>query len=132
MAESRRGPGFVLLLLALLLAGACWFDFGSAGASAFLAQIPAALGIALLRGTRGKARLGRDALSLALLWAGGFALAGLLVAWPLQALRAAPGLLPTLVMSGACGVVLLLLWRHWPLWHGLEREGGGLAARHAT
>ncbi len=132
MAESRRGPGFALVLLSLLLAGACWFDAGSAGALAWLAQVPAALGIALLRGTRGKARLGRDALSLALLWAGGFALAGLLAAWPLQALRTAPSLLPTLAMSGVCAIVLLLLWRHWPLWHGLEREGGGIGARFAS
>ena len=102
MAESRRGPGFALVLLSLLLAGACWFDAGSAGAFALLAQIPAALGIALLRGTRGKARMGRDALSLALLWGGAFLFAGLLVAWPLLALRSSAGLLPTLAMSGAC------------------------------
>ena len=132
MAESRRGPGFALVLLSLLLAGACWFDAGSAGAFALLAQIPAALGIALLRGTRGKARMGRDALSLALLWGGAFLFAGLLVAWPLLALRSSAGLLPTLAMSGACAIVLLLLWRHWPLWHGIEREGGGLSARFAS
>ena len=132
MAESRRGPGFALVLLSLLLAGACWFDAGSAGAFALLAQIPAALGIALLRGTRGKARMGRDALSLALLWGGTFLFAGLLVAWPLLALRSSAGLLPTLAMSGACAIVLLLLWRHWPLWHGIEREGGGLSARFAS
>ena len=132
MPEPRRGPGFALVALSMLLAGACWFDVGSAGAFAFLAQVPAALGIALLRGTRGKARLGRDALSLALLWAGGFALAGLLAAWPLQALRTSPGLLPTLAMSAASAVLLLALWRHWPLWHGIEREGGGIGARFKT
>ena len=131
MAESRRGLGLVLVATGLLLAAACWFDIGSAAASALFAQGPTALGIALLRGTRGKTGLGRDALSLTLLWAGGFLCAGLLVAWPLQALRASPGLLPTLAMSSACAVLLLLLWRHWPLWHGLEREGGGIRARHA-
>ena len=31
MAESRRGLGSALVLLSLLLAGACWFDVGSAG-----------------------------------------------------------------------------------------------------
>ena len=132
MAESRRGIGFALVLLSMLLAAACWFDGGSAAAFAFLAQVPAALGIALLRGTRGRARLGRDAWSLALLWAGGFVLAGLLAAWPLQALRASAGLLPTLAMSAAVAVMLLLLWRHWPLWHGIEREGGGIGARFAA
>ncbi len=132
MAESRRGLALGLIALSLLLAAACWFDVGSAGAFAFLAQIPAALGIALLRGTRSKTRLGRDAVSLALLWAGGFALAALLAAWPLHALRTAPGLLPTLAMSGVCAVALLALWRHWPLWHALEREGGDIGARFAS
>ena len=132
MAESRRGLGLVLVATGLLLAGACWFEIGSAAAFAVCAQVPTALGIALLRGSRGKARLGHDALSLALLWAGGFLITGVLVAWPLQALRAAPGLLPTLAMSSACAVLLLLLWRHWPLWHGLERAGGGIRARHAA
>ncbi|WP_240906297.1 ankyrin repeat domain-containing protein [Thermomonas sp. HDW16] len=116
----------------MLLAGACGFDIGTAGAFAFLAQVPAALGVALLRGTRGKIRLGRDAGSLALLWAGGFALAGLLAAWPLQALRSAPGLIPTLALSAAVAAMLLLLWRNWPLWHGIEREGGGIGVRHAA
>ena len=132
MAESRRGLGFALLLLSLSLAGACWFDAGSAGAFAWLAQVPAALGIALLRSSRGKARLGRDALSLGGLWGSAFACAGLLAAWPLLALRGSAGLLPVLAMSAACAIVLLLLWRHWPLWHGLEREGGGLSARFAS
>ena len=132
MPEPRRGPGFALVVLSMLLAAACWFDVGTAGALAWLAQVPAALGIALLRGTRGSARGGRDALALALLWAAGFIFAVLLAAWPLQALRASPGLLPTLVMSAASAVALLLLWRHWPLWHGLEREGGGIRARFAA
>ena len=132
MAESARGPGFALVALSMLLAGTCWFDVGSAGAFALLAQIPAALGIALLRGTRGKTRLGRDALSLGVLWAVGFVLAGLLAAWPLQVLRTAPGLLPTLAMSIAVAVLLLVLWRQWPLWHGIEREGGSIGARYAT
>lgn len=129
MAESRRGPGFALLLLALLLAGACWFDGATAAAFAWLAQVPAALGVGVLRGTRGGSRLGRDAATLGLLWAGGFVGAGLLAAWPLRALLASPGLLPTLGLSGACAVALLLAWRHWPLWHAVEREGGGIG-RH--
>ncbi|MBK9670413.1 MAG: ankyrin repeat domain-containing protein [Thermomonas sp.] len=132
MPEPRRGPGFALVVLSMLLAAVCWFDVGTAGALAWLAQVPAALGIALLRGTRGSARGGRDALALALLWAAGFIFVVLLAAWPLQALRASPGLLPTLVMSAASAVALLLLWRHWPLWHGLEREGGGIRARFAA
>ena len=85
MPERHPGIGVALLLAGLLLAAACWFDVGSAGAAAWLAQVPMALGIACLRGTRKRARLLADAGSLALLWAGGFALAGVLVALPVSA-----------------------------------------------
>ncbi|MFT4178349.1 MAG: ankyrin repeat domain-containing protein [Thermomonas sp.] len=130
---ERRHPalGVPLLLAGLLLAGAAWFDGvpGIAAACAWLAQAPAALGIALLRGTRGKAGLGHDVLQLALLWAGGFALIGVLAAWPLLRLLDAPSLGAVLLLSAVAGIVLILLWRHWPAWHALEREGGTLAVR---
>lgn len=131
MPERHPGIGVALLLAGLLLAAACWFDVGSAGAAAWLAQVPMALGIACLRGTRKRARLLADAGSLALLWAGGFALAGVLVALPLQRVLAAPALLPVLALSAAAGLLLVLLWWHWPLWHGTEREGGRLGLRFA-
>ena len=67
MPERHPGIGVGLLLAGLLLAAACWFDVGSAGATAWLAQVPMALGIAFLRGTRKRARLAADAGSLALL-----------------------------------------------------------------
>lgn len=129
MPERHPGIGVALLLAGLLLAAACWFDVGSAGAAAWLAQVPMALGIAFLRGTRKRGRLAADAGSLALLWAGGFALAGVLVALPLQRVLAAPALLPVLALSAAAGLLLVLLWWHWPLWHGTEREGGRLGLR---
>ena len=132
MAERRRGIAFALVATSLLLAATCWFDVGSAGVLAWLAQVPMALGIALLRGTQRGARLGRDAAALALAWAGGFALAVLLAAWPLPALRSAPSLLSVLAMSTAGAVLLLVLWRYWPLWHGLEREGGGIGKQRAA
>ena len=131
MPERHPGIGVALLLAGLLLAAACWFDVGSAGAAAWLAQVPMALGIACLRGTRKRARLLADAGSLALLWAGGFALAGVLVALPLQRVLAAPALLPVLALSAAAGLLLVLLWWQWPLWHGTEREGGRLGLRFA-
>ena len=131
MPERHPGIGVALLLAGLLLAGACWFDVGSAGAAAWVAQVPMALGIAFLRGTRKRARLAADAGSLALLWGGGFVLAGVLVAWPLQHVLAAPALLPVLALSAAAGLLLVLLWWHWPLWHGSEREGGRLGLRFA-
>jgi ankyrin repeat protein len=132
MAERRRGAGLALVLLSLVLAAACWFDQGTSGGFAWLAQVPAALGIALMRGRRGRARLGRDAVALGLLWGGGFLLAAAFATWPMQALLASPGLWPTLAMSGASAALLLVLWRHWPLWHGIEREGGDIGARFRT
>ncbi len=132
MVERRRGIAGALIASSLLLAAACWFDIGSAGVLAWLAQAPMALGIALLRGTQRGARLGRDALSLTLAWAGGFTLALLLAAWPLSALRNTPGLLAVLAASTAGAALLLALWRYWPLWHGLEREGGAIGTHYAA
>ncbi|RZL97439.1 MAG: ankyrin repeat domain-containing protein, partial [Variovorax sp.] len=129
MPERQVGFGASLLLAGLLLAAACWFDGPTAGVLAWLAQVPTALGIAFLRGTRKRARLGADAGTLALLWGGGFLVAGLCAAWPLQRLLALPALLPVMLLSALAGVLLVLLWRHWPLWHALEREGGRFGAR---
>ena len=58
MPERHPGIGVALLLAGLLLAAVCWFDVGSAGAAAWLAQVPMALGIACLRGTRKRTRAG--------------------------------------------------------------------------
>ena len=133
MPERRTGAAIGLAALALALAAGCWHDGGSAGVLAWLAQAPMALGVALLRGSRGRARLGRDALGLHLLWGMGFVLAALLVAWPLWSLRGGPATLWSMLgLSAALGVLLLVLWRHWPLWHALEREGGNIGVRHAA
>lgn len=133
MAERRAGPALGLAALALLLAAACWHDGGGAGVLAWLAQAPMALAVAMLRGSRAPSRTGRDALGLALLWGAGFIAAAVLVAWPLWSLRSGPANLWSLLgLSAALGVLLLGLWRHWPLWHAMEREGGSLAARHAA
>lgn len=131
MRERRPGAAVALIAAALLLAAGCWLDVGSAGALAWLAQAPMALGIALLRGTQRGAQLGRDALSLALAWGCGFALAVAFGAWPLRALLAMPDLLPVLAMSTAGAVLLLVLWRYWPLWYGLERQGGSIGKQLA-
>ena len=126
MRERRPGLAYALIAASLLLVAGCWFDVGSAGVLAWAVQAPMALGIALLRGTQRGTRLGRDALALALVWAGAFALAVVLGVWPLRALLAAPELLPVLAISTAGAVALLALWRFWPLWHGLERHGGNI------
>ena len=96
-----------------------------------LAQPAIALAVSWWRGTRpsaaGQAWV-QEAFSLLLVWAAGFLLAGVLLAWPLLALRQSGSLPAALGLSAAAGVLLIGLWRSWPLWHGLEREGGSLAA----
>jgi len=126
MRERRPRTAYALIAASLVLAAGCWFDVGSAGVLAWAAQAPMALGIALLRGTRRGTRLGFDALALALAWGVAFVLAVVLGAWPMHALLAAPALFPVLALSTAGAVVLLALWRFWPLWHGLERHGGNV------
>ena len=128
MPERMPALGGALLALAVLLAGASWLDIGSAGPLAWLAQVPAALGAASLRGSRPRPAAA-DAAPLALLWGAGFLLAGVLAAWPLSALLAAPSLGAALALSAMAGVLLVLVWRQWPAWHALEREGGRLRAR---
>lgn len=95
-----------------------------------LAQPAFALGVSWSRGTRpGPAHwraAGQDALSLLGLWAAGGALLALLVAWPLTALRDSGSLAAALALSVAVAATLLGLWRTWPLWHELEKEGGDL------
>jgi len=103
---------------------------GVAALAVCLAQPAFALGISWARGTRRLPRdwraAGREALPLLGLWAGGGALLALLVAWPLTALRDSGSLSAALALSIAIAATLLGLWRTWPLWHGLEREGGDL------
>lgn len=100
--------GASLLALALLAAGACWFDVGGAALpTAWLAQVAAALGIALLRGTRDRRALAADAGRLALLWGGGFLLAAALLAWPLLRLLDAPSLGGTLLLAGLAAALLI-------------------------
>lgn len=126
MPERRSGTAFALIAASWLLVAGCWFDVGSAGPLAWLAQAPMALGIALLRGTQRGSRLGRDAWALALAWGGVFMLAVALGAWPLHALQTVPDLLPVLALSTAGALLVLALWRYWPLWHVLERQGGNI------
>lgn len=131
MAERSPALAAGLLLLALVLAGAGWLDPRAAAVLVWLAQIPAALGIALLRRSRSRASLWADAGRLTLLWGGGFLLAGALLAWPLWQLDAAPSLGGALALGGMAGIVLVLLWAGWPRWLLLERRGGSAADRHS-
>src|SRR5690606_4146612 len=71
----------------------------------------------------------RDVPGLLGLWAGGSVMVALLVSWPLMALHDSGSLAAVLALSVAVSVALLALWRTWPLWHVVEREGGSLRAQ---
>ncbi|MFS8063536.1 MAG: ankyrin repeat domain-containing protein [Luteimonas sp.] len=77
----------------------------------------------------GRTHWKRDALSLSTLWGAALLIATLLIAWPLGALREAATLGHAIAVSAVVGAVLVAAWRLWPLWHGLERDGGALADR---
>ena len=124
MPESRASLRSLAALGAgLLLAAAGGVDPRLAIA-AVLAQPAFALSMSWWRGTRVAGRPVRDIALLAALWAGGTAVAALLVAWPLAALRETGSLSAAIGLSIVAGIGLLLLWRTWPLWHGMERDGG--------
>lgn len=97
---------------------------------AVLAQPALALAVSWQRGTRPIASFAawrRDGLGLLLAWACGFAVVGLLLALPLASLRQSGSLPAALGLSAVVGIILIGLWRTWPLWHALERDGGELA-----
>ena len=130
-ASLARQAHWIALALGVALAAATVFGGIAALAGAFLAQPLLALGVSWWRGTRLRATgavLRGEIVALLALWALGFAAAALLVAWPLSSLRQSGSLTAALGLSAMVGAVLIGLWRTWPLWQGLEREGGTLAA----
>lgn len=64
------------------------------------------------------------------LWALAIGGVALLVAWPLSALLASGSLPAALALSAVAGGALIVLWRFWPIWQGLERDGGALGDHH--
>jgi ankyrin repeat protein len=126
-----RHAHWIVLALGVALAGLTVFGGILALAGALLAQPALALAVSWWRGTRLRASgavLRGEAGALLALWALGFAASALLVAWPLASLRQSGSLPAALGLSAVVGAVLIGLWRTWPLWQGLEREGGTLAA----
>ena len=126
----RAAPA-IALASGLLLAALTGIGDGVVAAlGVLLAQPALALAVSWQRKTRGLpsglAWRG-EALALLSLWAGGLIVSALLVAWPLSALRHSGSLPAALGLSAMVGAVLIGLWRTWPMWHLLEREGGSLA-----
>jgi hypothetical protein len=99
-----------------------------AAAGGLLAQPAIALALRYWRAPTATL-LREDAFALLMGW--GLALAGLalLLWWPLSAVREGGGAGAALALSAAVGIALIGLWRTWPLWQSLERDGGGLAQR---
>ncbi|WP_242108770.1 ankyrin repeat domain-containing protein [Luteimonas aquatica] len=71
----------------------------------------------------------QDLLALVVLWGGALMAAAALVVWPLTALRESGGMGAVVGLSAVVGLGVIGLWRTWPLWRALEREGGSLARR---
>ena len=135
MPEPRLQTRHIALgaiALGMLLAGLGGLAGGVVAAlTAWLAQPALALGVSWVRGTRVLAprhAMREDLPALLLAWAVVFVVTALLVAWPLASLRDSGSLPAALAVSAVIGAVLIGLWRTWPLWHGLERDGGALAA----
>jgi ankyrin repeat protein len=95
-----------------------------AAMAATLAQ--PAFALALSRWRRGPAATAwpRHALGLVFLWGASAMLFAALVAWPFSSLLASGSLGAALAASLASGIALIVAWRTWPLWHGMERDGG--------
>lgn len=113
------GVGSVVALLAGLLAQPAW----AIAAREWRARRKAPA--AVLASPR-PLDLRRDGLALLALWGGGGLVTGLLLAWPLNALVSTGQLSAALGVSTVVGLVLVALWRTWPLWHSVERRGGPL------
>ncbi|KRG71938.1 ankyrin repeat domain-containing protein [Pseudoxanthomonas dokdonensis] len=122
--------------IALATASVLWLLAGFGGIVAAvmvcLAQPAWALAVSWQRDTRrapSRLRLQQDIPGLLLAWTAAFAIAGALLAWPLAAVRDSGSLPATMALSAVIGLLLIGLWRTWPLWQELEREGGALASR---
>ena len=133
---DRRHTARVAAALALGMVLAALTGLGGvvAALAALLAQPALALAVSWQRGTRSPVQspLLQDVLALLALWAVGFTASAVLLAWPLAALLQSRSLLAALAVSAVVGLLLIALWRTWPMWHALEREGGSLARRWAV
>ena len=130
-ASLARHAHWIALALGVVLAALTVFGGTVALVGALLAQPLLALAVSWWRGTRLRATgavLRGEIVALLALWALGFVATALLVAWPLSSLRQSGSLPAALGLSAVVGAVLIGLWRTWPLWQGLEREGGTLTA----
>lgn len=128
-ASRLRRLAAIAGLLGVALAALGWVGGPLAALGAWLAQPALALACSWQRGSRPLpvARDWRESLpALLIAWGAAFATVAVLIAWPLSALRDSGSLAAALGLSAVVGVLLIGLWRTWPLWQGIEREPGSL------
>lgn len=128
-ASRLRRLAAIAGLLGVALAALGWVGGPLAAVGAWLAQPALALAWSWRRGSRPLpvARDWRESLPALLIgWGAAFATVAVLIAWPLSALRDSGSLAAALGLSAMVGVLLIGLWRTWPLWQGIEREPGSL------
>ena len=119
----------VAAIAGLVLAALTAWGGVAAALGGWLSQPAFALAVSWWRGSRAGAdrqQAARDAGTLTLLWGAAIALLAVLIGWPLFSLRVSGSLGAAIGLSLAAGIALLGLWRTWPLWHAVEREGGSL------
>lgn len=104
-----------------------------AALSLWLAQPALALAVSWARGTRTvpsqPRAIAQTLPPLLAIWGVGLLALAALISWPLTALRDSGSLAAALALSVAVSAALLGLWRTWPLWGEVERDGGALAPR---
>ena len=129
VGAQRRSLIAVAAVAGLALSALTIFGGAIAAVGAWLAQPAWALAWSWQRGTR-PAPARRDWREILPALAGGWGVAlassAVLVSLPLIALRESGSLPAVLALSGAIGLLLIGLWRTWPLWQGIEREPGSL------
>lgn len=126
---SAKRAAALALLAGVALAWLALFGGVVAVVGVLLAQPLLSLAVSWQRGTRALSpeAVKRGFPSLLLVWTLLFAVAAALVAWPLKTVLVDARLMAVLGLSAAVGVVIIGVWRSWPLWHGLLRGTGTLA-----
>ena len=119
MPPAFKTAGLITAVLLIIATG--WHPY-IAIVAGILVQPVLALSIRQFFQPLRKQYLKEEALALLSLWAVGLAITTALLLWPLSSLRQHSSLGGVLGLSIAASILLIAIWRYWPLWRGLERE----------